>query len=162
MPRLAIFAGLAALNLGSMTAHADTPAADCQAHFTSEGSLFAGKKFTTWVEFSNVAKLEAYSRAYTAIAKDGYQIVSADKDAGVISASQSVSFGKGTTAPLVVVVEPSNTTGSKLTATFRIGGGQTVKAETVRAKLCEYLGAGQTLVSQVRLTSGYPWQEASD
>jgi hypothetical protein len=162
MLRLAVFAGLAALNLGSMSAHADTPAADCQAHFTSEGSLFAGKKFTTWVEFSNLAKPDAYSRALTAISKDGYQIVSADKESGIISASQSVSFGKGTTAPLVIVVEPSNTTGSKLTATFRIGGGQTVKAETVRAKLCEYLGAGQPLVSQVRPPNGYPWQQASD
>jgi hypothetical protein len=132
---------LAAFSLGLSSAYADSPAIDCQAHFTSEGSFFAGKKFSTWVEFANVTKPDAYSRAYTAISKDGYQIVSQDRETGIISASQSVSYGKGTTAPLIIVVEPSNTTGSKLTATFRIGGGQTVKPEIVRSKLCEYLGA---------------------
>jgi hypothetical protein len=127
-------------------AHADTPAAaynpaDCEAHFTNEGSFLAGHKFSTWVEMPGVAKADAFSRTSVALSKDGYTIVSADKEGGIISASQSVSFGKGSTAPLVVVVEPSKTSGSKLTATFRTGGGQTAKAEIVRTKLCEYLGA---------------------
>jgi hypothetical protein len=131
-----------------VTAHADTPApaaaynpADCDAHFTNEGSFLAGHKFSTWVEMPTVAKNDAFSRTSIALSKDGYTIVSSDRDGGIISASQSVSFGKGSTAPLMVIVEPLNTNGSKLMATFRIGGGQTVKAEIVRAKLCEYLGA---------------------
>lgn len=134
---------VAAASLVLHTAHADddASAADCLAHFTSEGNLFVGKKFSTWVEFPNVAKPDAYSRASLAVSKDGFTIVSSDKEAGILSASQSVSFGKGSTAPLLIVVEPSKATGSKLTATFRTAGGQATKTETVRMKLCEYLVA---------------------
>jgi hypothetical protein len=88
-----------------------------------------------------ISKHHKTTRALTAVSKDGYQIVSQDKDTGIISATQSVSFGNGAAAPLIIVVEPSKTTGSKSTATFRIGAGQFAKAETVRSKLCEYLSA---------------------
>jgi hypothetical protein len=142
MVRTMISVGLlAACSVGLNTVYAETPAADCQAHFTSEGNFFSGKKFTTWVKSASITKPDAYTRALTAVSKDGYQIVSQDKDTGIISATQSVSFGNGAAAPLIIVVEPSKTTGSKSTATFRIGAGQFAKAETVRSKLCEYLSA---------------------
>lgn len=131
---------IAGIYLGLSVAHADTSLADCRAHFVSEGSFFSGKKFSTWVELSTTAKPDAYAHAYAAVAKDGFQIVSSDKDSGILSAAQGVSFGKGATAPLVIVVVPS-AAGSKLTATFRIGAGQVAKAEAIRDKLCEYLGA---------------------
>jgi hypothetical protein len=138
--------GLLALTIGGAAgvAAADTPAppaagADCAGHFTAEGSFFAGKKFNTWAEFTAVSKADLYTRVYTNIAKDGWQITSSDKDAGIISASQSVSFGKGTTAPLTIVIESAGT-GSKATATFRVGGGQTTKEDTVKQKLCSYFG----------------------
>ena len=143
LPRVAeaTLAAEATLIGNASSAATASPGTDCIAHFATEGSFLTGKKYSTWVEFANLAKADAYTRAYTAISKDGFQISSADKDAGIISASQSVSFGKGATAPLVIVVESINAIGSKLTATFRTGGGQAVKAETVRTKLCEYLGA---------------------
>jgi hypothetical protein len=93
--------GLLALTIGGAAgvAAADTPAppaagADCAGHFTAEGSFFAGKKFNTWAEFAAVSKADLYTRVYTNVAKDGWQITSSDKDAGIISASQSVSFGR--------------------------------------------------------------------
>jgi hypothetical protein len=131
---------ISSLYLGLSAAHADASFTDCRAHFVSEGSFLAGKKFSTWVELSDTTKPDAYSHAYAAVAKDGFQIVSSDKEAGILSASQAISFGKGATAPLVIVVEPS-ASGSKLTATFRIGAGQVAKADAIRDKLCEYLGA---------------------
>ena len=143
MLKKTVFAGiLAVLGAQIMTAHADeTPATkDCQAHFATEGSFLAGRKYSTWVEFADVAKADAYSRVYSSIAKDGWNIVNADKEAGVISAAQNVSYGKGSQAPMVVVIEAAKS-GSKVTATFRTGGGQTAKEETIRTKLCSYLGA---------------------
>ena len=138
--------GLLALTIGVAVnaSAADTPVppadgADCAGHFTSEGSFFAGKKYSTWVDFAAVSKADLYSRIYSNIAKDGWTITSTDKEAGIISASQSVSYGKGTTAPLVIVIETSGT-GSKATATFRVGGGQTTKEATVKQKLCSYFG----------------------
>lgn len=131
---------IASLYAGLSPAHADSSIADCRTNFVTEGSFFAGKKFSTWVELSKITKADAYAHVYAAVAKDGFLIVSSDKEAGILSASQGVSFGKGATAPLVIVVEPS-ALGSKLTATFRIGGGQVAKADAIRDKLCEYLGA---------------------
>jgi hypothetical protein len=133
---------LLALTIGVAAADAPPPTAtdsSCGEHFTAEGSFFAGKKFSTWAEFAAVPKDDLYTRVYGNIAKDGWQITSSDKDAGIISASQSVSYGKGSTAPLTVVIESSGS-GSKATATFRIGGGQMTKEETVKQKLCSYFG----------------------
>ena len=133
--------GLLALAIGGAAGAADAPpaGADCAGHFTAEGSFFAGKKFSTWADFAAVSKADLYTRVYTNIAKDGWNITSSDKEAGIISASQSVSFGKGTVAPLTIVIETAGT-GSKATATFRVGGGQTTKEDTVKQKLCSYFG----------------------
>jgi hypothetical protein len=133
---------LSVLSFGFTAAHADelSGAKDCETHFTTEGSFLTGKKYSTWIEFAGVAKADAYSRVYASIAKDGWNIANADKDAGVISAAQNVSYGKGSQAPMVILVEGSKS-GSKVTATFRTGGGQTAKEETIRTKLCTYLGA---------------------
>lgn len=146
MKHLRPMLGLLALTIGVAVnaSAADTPTppadgTDCAGHFTSEGSFFSGKKYSTWADFAAVSKADLYSRIYSNIAKDGWTITSADKEAGIISASQSVSYGKGTTAPLVIVIETSGT-GSKATATFRVGGGQTTKEATVKQKLCSYFG----------------------
>jgi hypothetical protein len=82
---------------------------------------------------------DLYIRVYTNIAKDGWNITTSDKGAGIISASQSVSFGRGTVAPLTIVIETAGT-GSKATATFRVGGGQTTNEDAVKQKLCSYFG----------------------
>ena len=121
-------------------AHAQDAGKDCLSHYTAEGNFLTGKKFSAWAAYADVPKADAYSRIYASLAKDGWTIVNADKEAGIISASQQVSFGKGSTAPLVILVEPDKS-GSKATATFRIGGGQATSGDTVKTKLCGYLDA---------------------
>ena len=130
---------LGLLAIGGTAGAADAPPAnaECAGHFTAEGSFISGKKFSTWADFGAVSKADLYSRIYANIAKDGWTITSSDKDAGVISASQSVTFGKGSVAPLTIVIEAAGT-GSKATATFRIGGGQMTKEDAVKQKLCAY------------------------
>lgn len=131
----------ALISAAALAADAPTAAAgDCTTHFSAEGSFFAGHKYTTWIELPKVAKADAWSKINTSIVKDGWNITSSDKDSGIISAAQSVSFGKGSTAPLTILIESSGN-GSKATATFRTGGGQTTKEDTVKEKLCSYLGA---------------------
>jgi hypothetical protein len=125
---------------GAASIDATQIAKDCETHFATEGSFLAGRKYSTWIEVPTVTQADAFQRAYKAIATDGWLISSSDEKMGMISAAQSVSYGKGSVAPLVVLVE-STSSASKLTATFHIGGGQTTKEETVRAKLCGYLGA---------------------
>ena len=112
----------------------------CESHFTAEGGFLAGKKFSTWADIPGVSKNEAYARIYAALGKDGWNITSGDKESGVISANASVSFGKGSTAPLTIVVESAGS-GSKATATFHIGGGQTTKQDGVKTNMCKYIAA---------------------
>jgi len=140
-----LFVALLGVGVALNAAHAAEPsdAGECQSHFSEQGSVFSGKQYATWVAFPMVAKLDAYTRVYSAIAKDGWTINSADRDAGIISATQSVSFGKGSTAPLTIVVEALNG-GSKVSFSFRIGGGQVAKASAIRMKMCAYLNAVAT------------------
>jgi hypothetical protein len=116
---------------------------ECQAHFSVEGSFLAGKKYTTWLELPRVAAADAYTRIYAGVAKDGWSIVNADKGAGIISATQSVSYSKGMQAPMTITVETADK-GSKVTATFRTGGGQMSKEATIREKMCSYLSAAES------------------
>ncbi|MEA3177543.1 MAG: hypothetical protein QOI59_1066 [Gammaproteobacteria bacterium] len=113
-------------------------AIDCQTHFTTEGNFLTGRKYSTWVLLPGTAKAVAYTRVYSSIAKDGWSIVNADKDAGIISAAQGVSYGRGSQAPMTIVVEDDEK-GSRVSVTFRTGGAQTAREETVRTKLCSYL-----------------------
>lgn len=131
---------LAGASLVSATAIADDFGKGCEAHYKTEGSFLTGKKFSTWAEYANTSKAEAYTRIYANLAKDGWNIVNADKDAGIISVSQAVSFGKGATAPLTIVIESAGS-GSKATASFRTSGGQLTSGDTLRTKLCAYLDA---------------------
>jgi hypothetical protein len=92
-------------------------------HFTESGSFFAGKSFTTWQEFPDVSTANAFKRAYAFIAKNGYTIVSSDKDMGVISATQGVISQAAKTVPLNTLIEHSGHGGSKVTITFSLSGG---------------------------------------
>jgi hypothetical protein len=118
-------------------------ALDCQTHFTTEGNFFTGRKYSTWVLLPAVSKGEAYARIYSSIAKDGWSILNADKDAGIISSTQGVSYSKGSQAPMMVTVEVAGK-GSRVSVTFRTGGAQLAREETLRTILCSYLGAAMS------------------
>jgi hypothetical protein len=116
----------------------------CQAHFTAEGSFLSGRKYSTWVELTHVARADAYTRIYSSVAKDGWSIVNADKDAGIISATQGVSYSHGSQTPMIITVETVEN-GSKVTLTYRTGGAQMVGESTVREKFCSYVIAASNI-----------------
>ena len=100
-------------------------------HFTESGSFFTGKKYSTWQEFSDVATTNAFKRAYAYVAKNGYKILSSDREMGVISATQDVVHSQKT-VPLNILVEDSGHGGSKVTLTFSIGGGLSTSKKGVQ------------------------------
>ena len=112
----------------------------CQSHFTIEGNFLTGKKFSTWVLLSGATKADAYSRVYSRVANDGWSILNADKDAGIISAAQGVLYGRGSQVPMTIIVEAAGR-GSRVAVTFRTGGAQMAKEDTIRTKLCSYLAS---------------------
>lgn len=130
------------LVLASSASMADAPAGSCESNFTSKGSFFAGKQYQTWQQYDTVSKADAYQKIYSALVKEGYKIQQSDREGGVISAAQEVSFGNGKASPLNVVVEQVGN-GSKATVTFSMSGGVSAKATTVQQSLCSYLHAAE-------------------
>ena len=74
----------------------------CVDNFSAVGNFFAGKTYKTWAVIPGIRQQDAYQRAYTFTAEHGFTILSASKEAGVISAAQSVSYGNGKTVPLTL------------------------------------------------------------
>ena len=131
---------LAALGSTSATAHADE--ATCIANFKTSGSFFSGKQYQTWLTLGSVTKSDAFTKIYGSLVKDGWKIGQTDKEVGVISASQEVSYGEGKSAPLNILIETEGTQ-TKATATFTTSGGVAAKAASVQKSLCGYLTSAE-------------------
>ncbi|MFV0478560.1 MAG: hypothetical protein ACK5ME_12115 [Parahaliea sp.] len=115
----------------------------CESHFTKEGGFFKGTTFKTWADIKGISSSQAYKKAYLHLSKEGWKIVSSDKDIGIISASQDVSFGEGKTAPLNVVVEESGS-GTKISISFSLSGGVMSPSSAVKDSFCDIItAAGQ-------------------
>jgi len=110
----------------------------CGRNFTVKGSFFSGKTYKTWAEFPGVKADFAFKKVYIYTVKDGWTISQADKDLGVISASQVVSSGNGKTAPLNIVVE-KNGAGSKVSMTYSTSGGVSSPEDAVKKDFCDTL-----------------------
>ena len=87
---------------------------------------------------SNVSKGVAVERVVKELAVQGWAITNTDKDLGIISASQTVSFGKGKTAPLNVGIDAKDG-GVNVTATFSISGGLTTPVDGVKDTFCKII-----------------------
>ncbi len=90
--------------------------------------------------FPNVKPNSAFKKVYAQTVKDGWKISQADKDMGVISASQIVSYGNGKTAPLNIVVE-KNGIGSKVSITYSTSGGVSSPEDAVKNDFCATLSS---------------------
>lgn len=114
----------------------------CIANFTTKGSFMSGKQYQTWQDLPAVNKGDAYTRIYAAIVKDGWKIAQTDKEVGVISAANEVSFGSGKSAPLNILIEAAGN-GVKVSATFSTSGAVAAKTKSVQESLCGYLKAAE-------------------
>lgn len=112
----------------------------CEGNFTVDGGFFSGKTYKTWADFPNVKPNSAFKKVYAQTVKDGWKISQADKDMGVISASQTVSYGNGKTAPLNIVVE-KNGIGSKVSITYSTSGGVSSPEDAVKKDFCATLSS---------------------
>ena len=111
---------------------------ECAANFSVSGNFFAGKQYKTSATLPGVRAETAYKKAYASLVKKGYQITHADKDVGMISAAQQVSFSQGgKTAPLNILIEAVPRAGSKITFSFSTAGGLTASGDTVRDEFCK-------------------------
>ena len=110
----------------------------CAQNFTYDGSFLAGRTFRTHQFVGNVSKDVAVERAAKYLAKDGWSITNTDKELGVISASQTVSYGQGKTAPLSVSIDSADG-GVNVSISFSISGGLTTSVNAVKDCFCKLI-----------------------
>ncbi|MDR0716555.1 MAG: hypothetical protein LBF50_03955 [Azoarcus sp.] len=108
---------------------------ECARNFTYDGSFMRGRTFKTNASVKGVKKDQAIQRAARYIANDGWQINNTDSNLGIISASQTVSYGNGKTAPLNVGIEPVQG-GVKVSLSYSISGGVTSPVDAVQNFFC--------------------------
>ncbi|CAH0533147.1 hypothetical protein VST7929_01008 [Vibrio stylophorae] len=108
----------------------------CAKNLTVEGSFITGRQFKTTGFVSGTSKNKAYQKVYKHLAMEGWNIVNANKEMGIINASQAVSFGEGETAPLNVMVEPQKG-GVDVFVSFAIGGGVSTSKDAVIDAFCK-------------------------
>ncbi len=101
---------------------------ECAQNFTYDGSFLAGRTYKSHVFIKGVSKNTAMQRAARYTANDGWSITNTDQNLGIISASQTVSFGKGKTVPLNIGIE-SKKEGVKVSMTYSTSGGVTSPLE---------------------------------
>lgn len=112
----------------------------CAKNFTHEGSLMTGKVFKTNDTIQGVSKKSVFTKVSKHIAMDGWHITNSDSELGMINASQTVSFGKGKTAPLNISIDEFDA-GVKVSISFSTSMGVHSPAEAVMESFCEIVGS---------------------
>jgi hypothetical protein len=140
---LVVLASLCLLSACSTTSQQPVQVEDareCAKNFSYNGSFLAGRTFKTNLAIMGVSKDEGVERAAKWLAKDGWSITSANKDLGIVTASQTVSYGEGKTAPLNVAID-SISGGVDVAISFSISGGTTAPVNAVKDSFCNILSA---------------------
>ncbi len=115
-------------------------ARQCAQNFTYNGSFLAGRTYNSHAYIKGVSKNTAMQRAARYTINKGFSINNTDKDLGIISASQTVSFGKGKTAPLNIGIE-SKKNGVDVSMTYSTSGGVTSPLGAITDHFCATIEA---------------------
>lgn len=91
-----------------------------------------------------VSQTQGMQRAARYLSTAGWNIGNTDKELGIISASQTVSYGQGKTVPLNVVLEPRSGA-LRIGVSYSLSGGVSSPVEAVRTEFCNIVGAVQGL-----------------
>jgi protein-disulfide isomerase-like protein with CxxC motif len=112
----------------------------CVTNYKTEGDFLSGKQFMTFQDFPRVSAAAAFDSVGAAIASSGLQITSTNKDLGIISAVQQVSYSSGgKTVPLNAVVRSNTGGGVRVELRFSMSGGLVTSADAVQEKFCTLL-----------------------
>jgi hypothetical protein len=109
----------------------------CVSNFTVDGSFFKGTAYKTWQEHDGVTYDTAFRKVAQAVAANGWGTVTSNKDTGIVSASQAVTMGKGSVAPLNVIVQEKSSKTVRIEVNFNTGPGQKASEDVARDGLCK-------------------------
>jgi hypothetical protein len=129
-----MFAVLGALSASAMAAD------QCEDNFKVEGNMLTGKTYKTSAVMAGVQQDAAFARALAFTVANGFTVTASDKAAGVISAAQTVSFGKGKTVPLGIVFQP-DAGNLKMSMNYATSGGVLSPESSIRKHFCMTIAA---------------------
>lgn len=112
----------------------------CLENFSTVGSFFAGKTYKTWAVIPGIRLQDAFQRAYTFTAEHGFTILSSSKEAGVISAAQSVSYGNGKTVPLTLTFKDEGGA-TRIGLSYATSGGVMSPEDAIKNHFCLTIAA---------------------
>lgn len=128
----------------------------CASNFTIEGGFWSGMRFSTFEEFPKKTANNAFDALLRSVAASGYQVNSSNKEAGMISASQTVSYGEGKTAPLNFVIRKLAQSGVRVEVSFSTSGGVSAPTDAVQKEFCKLLASVDQSASEVASASTSP------
>lgn len=96
---------------------AQAHAGDCENNFSVSGNYLAGKVYKTWVNLPGTQFTSAFNGAYQYTARNGWKMLKADQQGGIISAAQAGLYAKGKVVPLDIVFEKADK-GVKVSITY--------------------------------------------
>lgn len=134
MKHALVCAALAALSAGAMAAD------QCEENFQASGNMLTGKTYKTSAVMAGVQQDAAFARALAFTVANGFTVTAADKASGVISAAQTVSFGKGKTVPLGIVFQP-DAGNLKMSMNYATSGGVMSPEAAIKKHFCLTIAA---------------------
>lgn len=125
---------LAATTLQGCASHSGR---QCEDNFQTQGSIFAGKEFSTYAVLPATPYPDAFKNASRMLASEGFFVQSADAKTGVLSAYQNVTLSQRT-APLNLLISKDGA-GSKVTMKFIAAAGMYTPESGAREQFCKYM-----------------------
>ncbi|PKN86095.1 MAG: hypothetical protein CVU51_07705 [Deltaproteobacteria bacterium HGW-Deltaproteobacteria-1] len=114
---------------------------NCVPNFTEGGSFWEGRTYQSFKVFSNLSKGQAFDKALVAISANGLQISSSNKEAGLISASTAIAFGKGNRAPFNVLITDIGKKTIRVEISYNIGPGSVAATPAIIEAFCKFYNA---------------------
>ncbi|SJZ62459.1 hypothetical protein SAMN02745119_01185 [Trichlorobacter thiogenes] len=109
----------------------------CTPNFVVTGAPATGKTLKSHRYFKGKTKQAAFDNLLSSIASKGYQIINANKELGIISASQAVINGRGATVPLNVMVKSTGPSVIRVDLTFSLTGGLVASSNDAAIEFCK-------------------------
>ena len=117
----------------------------CIINFEQSGEFMKGRKYKTFTIVSGVSKANAVDALTAHLASDGLQIISANKDLGLVSAQQSVSSTAAKTVPINAIVKSTGSGSINIEMNLSLSGGLDVSDASVRKSFCDSIESVQVL-----------------
>jgi len=113
----------------------------CMTNFATEGGFWTGQRHSTYEVFQKKSPAAAFDTLLQTVATNGYQIVTSSKESGLISANQTVSYGKGKTVPINVVIKKLSATEIRVDVSLALSGGVSAPIDSVQGEFCKFMDA---------------------